>query len=160
MYWARRDALARITAMCLWQGPGCQNSVCDECSLLFHEIISTNGSEVKEEILVGLAMTGTQLVPTLPVPSEKALVGLWKAAALYSSKFPQKAGIGSKQSVPIKVNYFKQHSSSSRFILLLHQSFPPCCCSSNIRKFIPTCVASKLRTFFHLDDLNVVYHSR
>jgi hypothetical protein len=107
MYWARRDALARITAMCLWQGPGCQSSVCDECSLLFHEIISSNGSEIKEEILAVLAMTSTQLVPTLPVPTEKALVGLWKAVALYSSKFPQKAGIGSKQSVPMKVNCYE-----------------------------------------------------
>ena len=123
MYWARRDALARITAMCLWQGPGSQSSVCDECSLLFHEIINTNGSEGREEILAGLAMTGSQLVPTLPVPTEKALVGLWKAAALYSSKFPQKAGIGSRQNVPIKVNSDCIHSFSSYCMSLLLQSF-------------------------------------
>lgn len=104
MYWARRDALARISSMCLWQGPGCQSGVCDECSLLFHEVIDTNGAEGKEEILAGLAMIGSQLVPTLPVPTEKALVGLWKAAALYSSKFPQKATIGSVQTLPTKVN--------------------------------------------------------
>lgn len=104
MYWARRDALARITAMCLWQGPGCQSNVCDDCSLLFHELINRNGSDDKEEILAALAMTGSQLVPIMAVPTEKALVGLWKAAALYSSKFPQKAGIGSKHPVSNKVN--------------------------------------------------------
>ena len=110
MYWARRDALARISIMSLWQGPGVQSAVSDDCSLLFHEYITVPGSEKekeqkngmkmqkeeqKEELLAAMTMCGYQLVPSLPVPNEGRLMRRWREAASTATKFPQQAQIGS-----------------------------------------------------------------
>lgn len=99
MYWARRDALARITAMSLWQGPGDDNCISDDCSLLFHEAAVSTGNNEKEELLAAIAMTGPQLVSALPIPTESSLIRRWKAAANVAGKYPQQAEIGN---VPFK----------------------------------------------------------
>jgi hypothetical protein len=99
MYWARRDALARITAMSLWQGPGDDNCISDDCSLLFHEAAVSTGKNEKEELLAAIAMTGPQLVSALPIPTESSLIRRWKAATNIAVKYPQQAEIGN---VPVK----------------------------------------------------------
>lgn len=103
MYWARRDALARIIAMCLWQGPGCASSVSDDCSFLFHEFIEKNGSLESQELLAAMSVSGPLLVQSLPVPTESSLIKRWKTAASIASKFPHKAEIGSVLTKPNKV---------------------------------------------------------
>ena len=95
VYWARRDALVRISILCLWQGPRVQSSVSDDCSLLFHEVSNVSGSIQKEDLLAAMTMSGPELVPSLPIPNERLLMQRWRDASSYASKFPQKAEIGS-----------------------------------------------------------------
>lgn len=97
MYWARRDALARISAMSLWQGPGNDSCISDDCSLLFHEAVVNVGTDEKEDLLAAIAMTGPQLVSALPIPTESSLICRWKAAATVAIKYPQQAEIGNVQ---------------------------------------------------------------
>lgn len=112
MYWARRDALARISIMCLWQGPQCSSHICDDSSLLFHEVIDGCGSNDREEILAVLSMSGSLLVPALPIPIEGALVKQWKCAALQATKFPQKAEVGNMLTKSNLVSFLHQLSIS------------------------------------------------
>lgn len=95
MYWARRDALVRISIMCLWQGPGVGSLSSDDCCFLFHEFINVNGTSSKDELLAVMAMSGPQLVSMLPIPNESSLIRKWKEAAAIATKFPQRAEIGS-----------------------------------------------------------------
>lgn len=101
MYWARRDALIRISIMSLWQGPGILSLASDDCSLLFHETISVGGTALKDELLAVMTMSGPHLVSKLPIPNESSLMREWKEAATVATKFPQRAEIGS---VPVTID--------------------------------------------------------
>ena len=103
MYWARRDALIRITIMSLWQGPGIQCLASDDCSLLFHELISASGTALKDDLLAVMTMSGPHLVSLLPIPNESSLMRIWKEAATVATKFPQRAEIGSAPAIIDKV---------------------------------------------------------
>jgi hypothetical protein len=47
------------------------------------------------QLLAAIAMSGPLLVQTLPVPNESSLLKRWKEASSFSTKFPQKAEVGS-----------------------------------------------------------------
>jgi hypothetical protein len=68
MWWGRRDAHVRIAAAALWRGDGEPHAGVDACSLLYADASL-------------MRMQADALVARCPVPTEGALVGLWRDAA-------------------------------------------------------------------------------
>jgi hypothetical protein len=107
MHWARRDALVRITAQALYGG---SSSACTHADILYHEDARDAGmppdgndnaaaAGITGELLAVMAMHGPELRASAPVPTEHALLKVWKEAAAFAARHPQQAHIGA--SVPV-----------------------------------------------------------
>lgn len=81
-HWCRRDALSRITTQTLYQGHGTPNTTCDDVTFLFTGRAGVLPEDNEDAHLSPTAMTmSASLVGSVPVPTERNLLTLWKKAA-------------------------------------------------------------------------------
>jgi len=84
---SRRDALCRIASLSLWAAPKHPHPSCDDVTFLFNEPDTRNKEgkgRAHHEGQAVLQMTSA-VVDSLPVPSEKGLLSLWRESCQIAS---------------------------------------------------------------------------
>jgi hypothetical protein len=98
-YWCRRDALCRISTMALYQAPGIKSQVCDDITLLFsrtreefmeNNSISFNENLKNQKLFPAVITMDSNLVDSIPYPTESNLIREWRNSTSFSHKNPQK----------------------------------------------------------------------